>query len=41
LVLNALLWTAGIEVPAGGVASHVTEAKLEKSLDPKPAPRSN
>jgi hypothetical protein len=41
LVLNALLWTAGMEVPAGGIASQVTQAKLEKSLDLKPAPRSN
>ncbi len=34
-VLNALLWTAGAEVPAGGVESHVTENDLKKNLDPK------
>jgi hypothetical protein len=41
LVLNALVWTAGMEVPAAGIASQVTDAELSKNLDPKPAPRSN
>lgn len=35
LVLNAILWTAHIDVPADGVQSTVTEADLEKNLDPK------
>lgn len=35
LVLNAILWTAHVEVPQGGVDSTVTEADLEKNLDPK------
>jgi type 1 glutamine amidotransferase len=35
LVLNAILWTAHIDVPPGGVQSTVTEADLEKNLDPK------
>ena len=37
LVLNALLWTAKMEVPPGGVQSKVTAAELEKHLDLKPA----
>ena len=36
LVLNALLWTAGMEVPEGGVKSSVTEEELKANLDPKP-----
>ncbi len=35
LVLNAILWTAHVDVPQGGVQSTVTEADLEKNLDPK------
>ena len=35
LVLNAILWTAKVEVPADGVASEVTEAELKANLDPK------
>jgi hypothetical protein len=41
LVLNAILWIAHAEVPAGGVASVVTDADLAENLDPKrprPAP---
>ena len=34
-VLNALLWTAGAEVPNGGVSSSVTEEDLKKNLDKK------
>jgi len=34
-VLNALLWTAGAEVPEGGVESQVTEEDLTQNLDPK------
>ncbi len=36
LVLNAILWTAHADVPAGGVESAVTEADLTANLDPKP-----
>jgi hypothetical protein len=36
LVLNAILWTAGMEVPAEGVASQLTAADLSAHLDPKP-----
>lgn len=37
LVLNALLWVAGAEVPAGGVNCVVTPDDLTRNLDPKPA----
>ena len=37
LVLNAILWTAKVDVPADGVASKVTEEDLAANLDPKPA----
>ena len=35
LVLNALLWTAKVEVPAKGVESSITEDDLKSNLDPK------
>lgn len=35
LVLNAILWTAHMEVPINGVTSRITESDLEKNLDPK------
>lgn len=35
VVLNALLWTSGVEVPASGVKSEVTEELLNSNLDPK------
>ncbi len=35
LVLNAILWTAKVEVPATGVESQVTEAELKRNLDRK------
>jgi type 1 glutamine amidotransferase len=35
LVLNAILWTAKVEVPATGVESQVTEADLKRNLDRK------
>jgi type 1 glutamine amidotransferase len=35
LVLNAILWTARVEVPAAGVESKVTEADLKRNLDRK------
>lgn len=37
VVLNALLWMAGADVPKGGVASSVTEKELMSNLDPKKA----
>ena len=36
LVLNALLWIARVEVPAGGVQVSVTPDELKERLDPKP-----
>src|SRR3954468_6823485 len=38
LVLNAIVWTAHLEVPASGVESSVTEEELNANQDPKPAP---
>lgn len=35
LVLNAILWTAKVEVPQDGVVSQVTEAQLQANLDDK------
>jgi type 1 glutamine amidotransferase len=35
LVLNAILWTAKVEVPADGVPSKVTSDELKQNLDPK------
>src|SRR6185295_743809 len=35
VVLNALLWTAKMEVPPNGVESTVTPETLEQNLDPK------
>jgi len=35
LVLNAILWTAKVEVPAKGVECNVTEADLRRNLDIK------
>lgn len=35
LVLNAILWTAKVEVPAGGVACKVSEEELRQNLDRK------
>jgi hypothetical protein len=36
-MLNALVWTAGLDVPAGGVGSTVTAEELAANLDDKPA----
>ena len=36
LVLNAVLWLAKMEVPAGGVTSVVSAEELKANLDPKP-----
>jgi type 1 glutamine amidotransferase len=35
LVLNAILWTAKVEVPAAGVACQVTDGDLKQNLDRK------
>jgi type 1 glutamine amidotransferase len=35
LVLNAVLWTAKLDVPSEGVDSRVTEDELKQNLDPK------
>ena len=35
LVLNAILWTAKVEVPAGGVECKITEEGLRQNLDKK------
>ena len=37
VVLNALLWTAKMEVPASGVQSRLSDGDLEANLDPKGA----
>jgi type 1 glutamine amidotransferase len=36
LVLNAILWTAKIEVPPDGMASVLSPTQLDDNLDPKP-----
>jgi hypothetical protein len=38
LVLNGILWSAGLPVPAGGVQVGLDPAALERNLDDKPAP---
>ena len=39
VVLNALLWLAKVEVPAGGVESSVSADDLKANLDPKGGPK--
>ncbi len=39
VMLNALLWIAKVEVPAGGVRDQITRADLTMNLDDKPARR--
>ena len=39
VMLNALLWIAKVEVPAGGVRDQITQADLTMNLDDKPARR--
>jgi type 1 glutamine amidotransferase len=39
LVLNAILWTAQVEVPSQGVESVISEGDLAQNLDPKPPRR--
>jgi hypothetical protein len=38
-VLNAIVWLAHLEVPAGGVVSSVSDAEIAANLDSKPAPK--
>jgi type 1 glutamine amidotransferase len=38
-ILNALVWVAKADVPAGGVESKVAKADLDANLDPKPVPK--
>lgn len=35
LVLNAIVWLSGADVPAGGIESSVTAEQLQQNLDPK------
>ena len=35
LVLNAILWTAKLDVPPGGTPSEVSDEELKANLDPK------
>jgi type 1 glutamine amidotransferase len=35
LALNAILWTAGLEVPSGGAETHVSDEDLKQNLDPQ------
>ncbi len=37
LVLNAILWSAKLDVPSTGVSSSVSDDELKQNLDPKPA----
>jgi len=39
IVLNAILWLAKMEVPAGGVQSKLTAEDLVANLDTKPTPK--
>jgi type 1 glutamine amidotransferase len=36
LVLNAILWTAKVDVPPSGVRCEISDDELSKNLDPKP-----
>ncbi len=38
LVVNGILWTAGLEVPKNGATMDFTEADLNRNLDKKPTP---
>jgi len=39
LMLNALVWTSGLDVPSDGVPSAVTPEQLAANLDAKPQPK--
>jgi hypothetical protein len=38
LVVNGILWTAGLEVPANGAKVEIAPEDLTKNFDAKPAP---
>ncbi len=40
VIMNALCWIAGVEIPEGGIATPTpTQAELDANLDPKPQPK--
>lgn len=39
LVLNAIVWSAKLEVPSSGITCHLTDDDLTANLDPKGAPK--
>jgi hypothetical protein len=39
MMLNALVWTSGRDVPTDGVASTLTAEELAANLDEKPKPK--
>ena len=39
MVVNAILWTAKVDVPRGGAKVDITEEDLKQNLDDKPAPK--
>jgi hypothetical protein len=39
MMLNALVWTSGRDVPTDGVASALTAEELAANLDEKPKPK--
>jgi hypothetical protein len=39
MVVNAILWTAKVEVPRGGAKVDISEDDLTKNLDDKPPPK--
>jgi type 1 glutamine amidotransferase len=41
LVLNAIVWSAKLEVPSQGIKCDVTEDELSQNLDPKPQRKKN
>jgi hypothetical protein len=40
-VLNAIAWSAKLDIPAEGIASKVTDADMQANLDPKGKPRAD
>jgi hypothetical protein len=39
LVLNAIVWSAKLDVPSAGIQCTVSDEELQQNLDPKPAPK--